>query len=1309
MKKFYLLALLCVWCYTMVAQVTANPSPIPVGYTGEVVLTFDPTKGSGGMVNATECYSHIGLITNLSKDIHDWKYIKFNNQWGTKSEPKWSKVGDNWQLTINNLYTYFGCPETEAITAIVMVFHDGNGSSSKEGKSTAGGDILVGIGEEIPADIWDNYNPAEVQTQARPSGVVNGIYYGTDGTSVTLCTYAANKDNEPAKHVFLVGDMTGWKIKNEYQLKRDGNYFWITLTGLEKGKEYRFQYAIERADGVKKQISDLFSEKVISPDDDYLRENNPDLIAYPLYGADGYVSVIQPGKPAYTWSSATLNFTRPNKNNLVIYEMWVYDHTPNRNFEGLMERLDYLQNLGVNAIELMPINEFDSNYSWGYCPNHYFALENMYGTPEQFKAFVDECHKRGIAVIVEMAFDYATGNNPMNKLYPYGTDLTKNPWFNVTAPHPDGMYEDWNHGFEPTRDHFTRVLKYWLQEYKIDGFKLQNSHGLCSNVAQTSVENLKYYYDNGVKAVSPDAYFILEHWGENMGSERPQLVEAGMMCWENTCTAFQQTAMGWLKDGDDFGRANQDRYVSYCENHDEERCFFKAKQWGNGDLQTNEANRAKRIPMNLGFQCMLNGPQMFYHFAEIGFDFSQYQNAEGIWGQDGVDAYGTSTATPSINEIVKSLVKARPGYLGWFNAGPRMAGYQRLAKILQLRTKLMPSVFAGNPTSAELGSGKALRTIQWGSNVFVVANFSAIDTLSVALPSGTWYDYLDGNGRANSTYSLAPGDIKVFTGSQLTVPTIPSEYKFDSEPAIDNTITVAEALEIGGKLAVGKSTEEEYTIRGYVSYLDSYRPFDEKYGTQCFYVTDDISAAAYSLETGGFYVYLGKPNTGKALKGGEYVEFTTSIYRYKENVIENRAQNMTVTVLKEAPECRVFKGACGENLTWTLDCKGHLVISGTGAMYNYEKGAAPWCQYDVSVATIENGVTSLGKYAFCRCSMDSIFISASVNRIAFNTFNNCYNLQNFEVADENTVFSSVKGVLFNKNQTRIVRFPRGRSGEYVIPDGVETVGAGAFNGCTEVTSVILPSSVVTIDYAAFWNCQLQSVTIPAKVDSIGIITFGYCPLTSVINYSEKPQKLHSDSIAFEGVDLSSCTLYVPKKSIAAYKAANLWKDFGSIQAIDAEDVTEPITTVETEPQDNGVTITWPASNLADTYEIDIFKNETLVCRLTFSADGRLLGIAFAPGRNKAHNARYATQTTTGWQFTITSLESGTKYDYTVIAKKSDDTPAYTQSGSFTTTGSATAIDATVNGQSSDGILLIDGHFYIVYDGKMYDVTGKEMR
>ena len=621
---------------------------------------------------------------------------------------------------------------------------------------------------------WNDVKDVTPTEKARPAGVSNGIYYGADGTSVTLCTYAASK-TESAKRVFLLGDMTDWKLKAEYQLYKDGNYFWITLTGLTPGKEYRFQYAVERADGVKKLISDLYSEKVLHPDDQYEpKKVDPDLLDYPTgKGANGYVTVIQPGKPKYEWSEATLNFKRPNKNNLVIYELWIYDYTEGRSLKGLMKRLDYIQNLGVNAIELMPICEFDGNYNWGYSPNHYFAPDRAYGSETMYKEFIDECHKRGIAVILDMVFNHATGLNPMNKLYPYGSDLANNPWFNVNVPHSDNVYEDWNHGFAPAKEMFTRALKYWLTEYKVDGFRLDLSHGLCSDQPNTSVANLKYYYDNGVKAVAPDAYMILEHWGGSMGTERPQLISYGMQCWNNTSNAYCQTAMGWLKDGDGLSDASKDGYVSYCESHDEERMQYKCKKYGNGDLQTNTAARLARVAENVAFNVLLNGSHMLWMWEEIGYDFSINSDL------DHPNDY---------NESYRCSKKPRPEIRGYFTNANRVAAFTKCAQVITLRTQLMPSVFEGNPSSVSVNSGSKLRKIQWGSNVFAAANFDVTGNQAVTLPSGTWYDYLNGATKANGTYTLAPGELKVFTGTPVIAPTFDDINKRDHTP-IENVST----------------------------------------------------------------------------------------------------------------------------------------------------------------------------------------------------------------------------------------------------------------------------------------------------------------------------------------------------------------------------------------------------------------------------------------------------------------------------------------------------------------------------------------
>ncbi|MBO5674135.1 MAG: T9SS type A sorting domain-containing protein [Paludibacteraceae bacterium] len=838
------------------AQVTTVPGIIQKGYDGEITVIFNPNEGNKGMVGATQCYAHTGIITSASSNDGDWKNVV--EGWrANSSKTQLTQDGSNWKLVIPNIYEFYNCPTTTEIKKLAFVFHDGP-NGSKEGKTAEGTDIFVelaeaGLAASIVGDIPEiaslgstitlncyatmpatltlklngqvvktdtgsemaytqtldnqgNYNfeltvatadetataiastcvPNDPTKANRPAGIVNGIYYDkADDTKVTLCTYAGSK-TEPAKHVFVVGDFNNWTISNDYQLKQanDSAYFWIELNGLTAQQEYAMQYVVVRADGVVKRISDLYSEKVLHKDDAWEPQDlDPDLMDYPLAG-DGYVTVIQPGKPAFQWSEATLNFKRPNKNNLVIYELWVRDHTAHRSIEGLMERLDYFEDLGVNAIELMPVTEFDGNDSWGYSPNHYFALDKAYGTPEQLKTFIDECHKRGIAVILDMVFNHATGLNPMNKLYPYGTDLSKNPWFNATAPHSDNVYEDWNHDFAPTKTMFTRALQYWLEEYKVDGYRMDLSHGLCGTAANTSVKHIKEYYQNGVKAVSEDAYFILEHWGANMGSERPALIKEGMMCWDNTTNAYYQTAMGWLKDGDNLTNASKDDYVTYCESHDEERAFFKAKQWGNGDLKTNEEARAARVPLNMAFLTMLNGPKMFYHFAELGFDNSKYQNAQGKWGKND---YGIASELGADYDC-KMQTKMRPEK--WLVEGHcRMAAFQKVGQTIQLRTRIMPEVFEGNPTAATLGSGKALRTIQWGSNVFVAGNFDVAGEQTVTLPSGTWYNYFAQAKQTTTTVTLKPGEVAIFTGKEVKLPEMPAGYDFytDVEDVVINT------------------------------------------------------------------------------------------------------------------------------------------------------------------------------------------------------------------------------------------------------------------------------------------------------------------------------------------------------------------------------------------------------------------------------------------------------------------------------------------------------------------------------------------
>lgn len=524
------------------------------------------------------------------------------------------------------------------------------------------------------------------------------------------------------------------------------------------------------------------------------------------------------------------------------------------------------------------------------------------------------------------------------------------------------------------------------------------------------------------------------------------------------------------------------------------------------------------------------------------------------------------------------------------------------------------------------------------------------------------------------------------------------------------TITIAEALNIGSQLANNASTQQTYKIRGYVSTITI--PFDTTYKNMSFYVAEKANSSAYSNATGGFYVYRGAPSTGTPIREGAEVEFECAIKKYvsSSNVvtIEN-AKTMKVTVIQDGPECRQLAGTIGDNVFWTLNnCEGELTITGSGPTYIYAtREEAPFHYRQVNSVVVEEGVSGLGKFLFYGCSMKTAKLPASLDSMSISAFNRCENFVSFEVDTDNKKYSSKDGVLFNKAQDELYRMPTGRKGAYVVPNNVTKLHYGAFNACYDITAVALPNGLVTIGEAAFYTClSLTEIAIPSTVNTIGAGAFMYCDgLANIVNFAAKPQAV--DTAVFTGVNKETCTLFVPNASLEAYKAAKGWSAFKHIAAI-PQAVEVETGEMQAEPTSNSVVITWPEADDAATYTIEIYKGTEKIYTLAFDASGQLISVEQAKIVRKSQSVNplpAATQTAKGWQYTLEGLEANTEYTYTVIAKKSDETVVYDDTIKFTTEGGESRINEVSDVNVKPNKLIRNGQLFIQRGDKLFNAQG----
>jgi alpha amylase-like protein/type IX secretion system substrate protein len=634
--------------------------------------------------------------------------------------------------------------------------------------STYGKHLIKAIAKDDNSSVSDSiyyYVREEPTVEELPAGIKDGINYITDNSAI-LCLLAPEKE-----FIFVLGDFNNWEIEDEHAMKvtPDGLRHWVEINNLESGKEYVFQYFI---DG-EIRVGDPYADKVSDPWRDHEISNStyPDLIEYPSEKTSGIATVLQTGQEPYQWQID--DFQNPETDEMIIYELLVRDFIAKHDFITLTDTLDYLQRLGVNVIELMPNNEFEGNSSWGYNPNYYFAPDKYYGPKNTFKAFVDECHSRGIAVFMDLVLNHSYGTNPMVLMY-WNSELNRpasnNPWFNEQSnfTKPDAQWgNDFNHESLYTQQFVDSVNSYWINEYNIDGFRFDFTKGFGNNIKDGSDEWGSLYDADRIALlkrmadkiweVKSDVAVIFEHLSVN--DEEKELANHGILLWGKLTPEYNQATMGYI-DGSDFEWIsykkrgwNEPNVVGYMESHDEERLMFKNLTFGAKNDETGYnvkdlTTALKRQELAANFFIPIPGPKMIWQFGEQGYDVSIEYNGR---------------------------VGEKPPKWEYMDDWRRKNLYNVYSTLIELKKN--KDVFSTTDFSLDLNN--ALKKIRLNSDemdVVILGNFG-IETDYIVpqfQDTGIWYEFWTGDSitvtNVNESVELEAGEYRLYTNVKLDKP-----------------------------------------------------------------------------------------------------------------------------------------------------------------------------------------------------------------------------------------------------------------------------------------------------------------------------------------------------------------------------------------------------------------------------------------------------------------------------------------------------------------------------------------------------------
>ena len=803
----------------------------------EITVVYDATQGSAGLVGVTPVYAHTGVVTQaggagswqyvqgnwgtadnnvvmapIGNNRHLMQFVPrdfygipeeeevlqlafvFRNQDGSK-EGKTTSLGDIF-IDVPDLDSFNGkfiTPDEEQ-----LVLESGSTTSIRAVVSMAADytlydndvPILKGTGTEILFDYtavepgnhvvrFEANNGVDTAADSFSFVVLDGnvsaadlpvaVNYGAtilDDGSVILRLFAPDKE-----HVFALTHLTNYRIDSDYQMTQtpDGNDWWIQIDQIGGNQDLLYQYLV---DG-RIKIADPYSALILDQFNDGGIEESLESVPadYPVGQTSGHISYLDMQPQDFPWQNS--NFQAPANEDLVIYELLLRDFLADHSFESLKDTLTYLSALGVNAIELMPVSEFENNDSWGYNPSYHMALDKYYGNPTAIKEFIDTAHGLGIAVLLDIVYNHAFGQSPLVRLYwdsANSRPAEDSPYFNPIAKHPFNVGFDFNHDSEATQTYTKQTIDYWLDEFQVDGFRFDLSKGFTqkfssgdqafSALDSDRIERLSDY-GNHIWQRYPQSILVLEHFASN--AEETILAENGFLLWGNSNFNANEASMGWHDGGKSnfshvyFENRNwsSPNLIGYMESHDEERLMYKNLNFGNSNGAynvQNEATALRRNAMTAAFFFAIPGPKLLWQFGELGYDFSINTCTDG-----------------TVNDNCR--LARKPIRWDYIDDPNRNSLYELYQQIFRLKS-IHPAIDADAEVTLNLnGETKSIVSSKAGEHIVIIGNFDVVpQEVTVQMPvDGIYYDYLSGNSITTSnsyTTTLSPGEYYIYLSNE---------------------------------------------------------------------------------------------------------------------------------------------------------------------------------------------------------------------------------------------------------------------------------------------------------------------------------------------------------------------------------------------------------------------------------------------------------------------------------------------------------------------------------------------------------------